>query len=119
MGCGGGCEVLGSVIVSPGTIDPIYTKPMPRGGASALVSLDVTQFASVSVGFIVLVQDRNYSDTAWVTAGTFATITGTGLKTRDISGFKQLVRLMMHWDTGSTHGDYLLLEAVNYSWRMY
>ena len=119
MGCGGGCEVLGSVIVSPGTTDPIYTKPMSRGGASALVSLDVTQFVSASVGYIVTVEHRNRSDTSWGAAGVFSTITGTGLKTKDISGFKQLVRMMMRWDTGTTHGDYLLLEAINYSWRMY
>ena len=79
----------------------------------------MTQFASVSVGYVVVVEHRNHSDTAWGTAGTFATITGTGLKTKDISGFKELVRLMMHWDTGTTHGDYLLLEAIHYSWRMY
>ena len=119
MGCGGGCEVLGSVIVSPGTTDPIYTKPMPRGGASALVSLDVTQFVSVSVGYVVTVQHKNEKDPSWGTAGSFAAISGTGLKTKDISGLKQLVRLMMHWDTGTTHGDYLLIEAINYSWRMY
>ena len=119
MGCGGGCEVLGSVIVSAGTTDPIYTKPMPRGGASALVSLDVTQFASASTPFIVTVEHKNRSDTTWGTAGTFSGISGVGLQTKDISGFKEQVRLMMHWDTGTTHGDYLLLEAINYSWRMY
>jgi len=118
MGCGGGCEVLGSVIVSAGTTDPIYTKPMPRGGAAALVSLDVTQFASTSVGFVVTVEHRN-RNAAWATAGTFASITGTGLQTKDVSGFKQLVRLMMHWDTGTTHGDSIVIEAINYSWRTY
>ena len=119
MGCGGGCEVLGSVIVSAGTTDPIYTKPMPRGGASALVSLDVTQFASASTPFIVTVEHKNRSDTTWGTAGTFSGISGVGLQTKDISGFKEQVRLMMHWDTGTTHGDSIVIEAINYSWRMY
>ena len=119
MGCGGGCEIVGSVILSPGGSSPIYTKPMPRGGESALVSLNVTEFFSASVALVVAVEMRNEDGTTWTTAGTFAAITGTGVVSKNVSGVKQLVRLLIHFDSGSTHGDSARIDGINFSWRPY
>ena len=119
MGCGGGCEMLGSLIVSPGVVSPVYTKAKPRGGEAALVSLHVSEFVSAGTALVVAVETKNHEDTSWSTVGTFAGITAAGTYFKDMSGFKQSVRVSLHFGTGSTHGDTARVGAINFSWRMY
>ena len=119
MGCGGGCGMLGSLIVSPGGVSPVYTKAKPRGGEAALVSLSVLEFVSAGTALVVAVETKNSDETSWSTVGTFAGITAAGTYSKDMSGFKQSVRMLLHFATGSAQGDTARIGAIHFSWRPY
>ena len=67
-----------------------YSEPFPRGGPSAVFTMDVVAIADAPT-FVVTVEHRNSNDT-WTVAGTFPNITGQGVSTKDITGLKQLLR---------------------------
>ena len=119
MGCGGGCELVGALVLSPGGVSPVYTKPMARGGESALVSIEVSEFVTASVGLEVIVQTKNSEDVSWTTAGTFSSITSAGVYSRDVTSFRQFVRLRINFASGSSQGDTARVGAINFSWRPY
>ena len=119
MGCGSGCEIVGAVILSQGSGSAVYTKPIPRGGEAAVVSINVSQFASGGAGAEVEVQSKNSNETSWTTADTITSITSTDVYSIEVSGLKQFVRLWLKWEAGSVQGDFMLVNGINFSWLPY
>ena len=115
MGCG--CQVDGTLIISPAGVSPVYTKPGRRGGPSALVSLEILEF-SASVSLAVYVQHKNRNDTAWATLATFSESMGSaGVYSEDMSGFKQQMRTVITFATGAAKGDIARVANIFYAWR--
>ena len=117
MGCGSGCEIVGALIVSPGGSSPVYTKPMPRGGEAALVSVSVSEFESAGASLEIDVQTKNSNETSWSGAGTITSITSADVYSVGVSGLKQFVRLSINFGAGASQGDLARLSAINFSWR--
>ena len=118
MSCGGGCSVLGALIVSPGGTSPVYTKPMRRGGAAAVVSLNVTEFNSSVANLDVTIEHKN-STGSWVSAGAITGISGTGVDSQYISSIRELVRLKFSFEVAASLGDLARVEAINWTWFTY
>ena len=119
MSCGGGCSVLGALIVSPGSPTPDYTKPMRRSGESAVVSIDVAAFSSASGILQVFVEHKNRGDTSWAALGAFSNITAAGLHWLNASGVKEEVRMKFQLDVSAVHGDFARVGAINWTWFRY
>ena len=114
MACG--CGLIGSPIISSGGSSPVYSKPAPRGGASALFSIEVLDI-SATYGIDVAVEHKNEEDTTWSSAGTFAGISATGVATKDISSLKEELRFAFT-PTG-TDGDAFHVIVAAPAWRPY
>ena len=115
MACG--CGLIGSPIISSGGSSPVYSKPAPRGGASALFSIEVLDI-SATYGIDVAVEHKNRGDTSWTQLAAFAApITAAGVVSMDMTGFKQLYRIVVRFATGVEAGDKVLVGNMNLSWR--
>ena len=119
MGCGSGCELVGAVILSQGSDSAVYTKPVPRGGESAIVSVNVSQFASEGANGEIEIQSKQSKETSWTTAGTITSISTTEVYSLEVSALRQFVRLWVKWQAGSVQGDFMLVNAINFSWLPY
>ena len=112
------CGLIGTLVISPGSVSPVYTKPIPRGGAAALFSIEVLEI-DASVGLAVMVQHKNRSCTLADLSGFSSVITTTGVHSLDMSGFKELVRVRAQYDTGTASGDLARISNMTFSWRPY
>ena len=97
--------------------NPYYSPEFPRGGLAATFTLDVSQVNLIG-NFAVSIEHRNSEDTSWTSAGTFAVISSTGAYSKDVTGLKEIVRLVFNF-TGSTATEsvHFLVQAP--SWRPY
>jgi hypothetical protein len=73
------------------------TEPIARadGTTKALFTIVVTNYIPAGAGTTVVtiaVQHRNFDDTAWTVAGTFAAIIADGTVNLTLAGLKQLIR---------------------------
>jgi len=113
------CGFIGSLLISPGSISPVYTKPIRRDGEAALFSLEILEI-DASVGLAVMVQHKNRGDTSWADlAGFSSPITTTGVHSLDMSGFKEEVRVRAQYDTSTESGDLARSSNMIFSWRPY
>ena len=94
-----------------------YSPSFPRGGESALFSLEVTHKMGGSPSLTVEVEHKNEEDTVWSSAGAFTAITTTGVKSKDVSGLKEECRFK-YTPTG-TDGDAFYLIVAAPAWRPY
>ena len=113
MGCGSGCEIVGTIILSPGSGSSVYTKPMPRRGESAVVSLNVSQFSSGGAVFEVEVQTKNSDEAGWSAVGSISSISDTGLYSVEVSSLKQFLRLWLKFGVGTAAGDFAMIDGIN------
>jgi hypothetical protein len=89
-----------------------YTPPMASEAKKASFSLEATHFYGAGA-LIATVEHKNLDETTWATAGTFADITGAGVKTLVIDGVKEEFRFKFGFSGGGA-GDFvhLLIAAV-------
>lgn len=80
-----------------------YTPPIAREAMKAIFSLETTHFISAGA-VVVTVQHKDFADTNWVTADTFANITGTGVDTLAVSDLKEEIRLKLGFTGGNPAG---------------
>ena len=117
MACG--CGLIGSLVISPGSVSPVYSKPVSRGGESALFSFEVLEIDS-TVGFDVKIQTKKRSSTTWLDLAAFASpITTTGVHSLDMSGFEDDARVVMASHAGSSSGNWTRVDSMNFAWRPY
>ena len=89
-----------------------YTPPIAREAMKAIFSLETTHFISAGA-VVVTVEHKDFADTAWVTADTFANITGTGVETLVVSPLREEFRFKIGFSGGNPFGfAHLLIAAV-------
>jgi len=76
-----------------------YTPPITREALDATFSLEATHFIC-SGSVVVTVEHKDFADTSWATADTFASIGGTGVETLTISGLKEEIRFKFGFSGG-------------------
>ena len=96
---------------------PQYSVAFPRQGESALFSVNVDAITA-NTTLEVAIQHRNRKDTSWDTLVSFSGITSTGVNTKDASGLKELVRLMITLTGTNADGSVHANFGVT-SWRPY
>ena len=95
-----------------------YNSPQfPRGGLAAMFALDVTHLNAH--GFAPRVEHRNTEDTTWATAGSFGPISSVGQYQIDVSGLKELVRLVYRFTAITSASGAVHFLAQDPSWRPY
>ncbi len=94
-----------------------YSPTFPRGGEAATFAVDVTHFDGGPT-LVVSVEHKNMEDTSWTTAGTFTTITATGLATKDVTGLKEELRIKYLFSAG-TAGNLAHIVVPAPQWRPY
>jgi len=110
--------IFGTTIIHDGTgTTPYLTPPFPRGGVGALFSLNVTHEGGTPE-MVIAVQHKNADETeaGWTTLGSFSTITATGVKTKDLEGFKEQVRFSITFSAGSL-GEFFHVVFAAPAWR--
>jgi len=94
------------------------TPTFPRGGLSATFVIQVLELVGSPTDLVALVEHKNMEDTAFSTAGTFATISSVTVATLSVSTIKEQVRFSFApTATNSWEGFYILLPAP--AWRPY
>ena len=111
--------IIGTTIFHDGTGTTEYMTPsFPRGGLSALFSLNVTH-KSGSPTMVVKIEHKNEDETAFTELVAFSDITATGPATKDISGgIKEELRLTFTFSGGSA-GNFFHLVIAAPAWRPY
>ena len=110
--------ILGTPILHDGTGTKAYLTPaFPRGGPNALFSVDVTHEGG-SPSMDIAVQHKNHDETeaAWTVLGNFATITSTGVASKDLEGCKEQVRFSITFSAGSL-GSFFMVRFLAPVWR--
>ena len=97
--------------------NPFYSPSFPRGGESALFSLEVTHKMGTSPSLAVTIEHKNEEDITWGAAGAFSAITTTGVKSQDISGLKEEIRF--NFTPTGTDGDAFHVIVAAPAWRPY
>lgn len=108
--------IMQTYIIHDGTGTDLYTSPpVARGGLAALFSINVTH-KSGSPTMLASVEHKNADEVSWASAASFASITATGMATKDISGLKEQVRFSFGFTAGSA-GDFFAIEVLAPVWR--
>jgi hypothetical protein len=93
-----------------------YTPAFPRGGLAALFSLEILGLVGSPSGMTATVEHKDVVDTSWSPNQSFASITSTGVKTQDVTGIQELVRIsFLVTASNDWEGFYLLIPAP--AWR--
>ncbi len=71
------------------------TPTVPRSGLSATFGVQVFALAGTGPTVEITVEHKNEEDTSFTTAGTFASISSTGVHTLDVSSLKEQIRLVV------------------------
>lgn len=102
--------LLGRTYIHPGDTTPYYTSPTPRPSEDAVFSVEATHVVGTPT-VVLRVEESNDGDaSSWATAGTFANITDTGVKTLEVTGLKERYRLAVSFSGGSVgHKVHLLI----------
>ena len=95
-----------------------YSPEFPRGGLAATFTIDVTHMVG-SPTVTVSVESRNSEDTSWTAAGSFSSITSSGVSSVDLSDIKEIVRFKYEFDAGDQVTDGLHFLMMPPSWRPY
>ena len=110
--------ILGFNVYCDGaTSTPYHTTSFPRRGQAAVFSLQVTHLSATTT-LDVTVEHRNREDTSWSTAGSFATITSTGVSTVNLGSLKEEIRFALAVPPG-VGGDWCRVYIAPPGWRPY
>jgi hypothetical protein len=89
-----------------------YTPPIAREALKATFSVEATHFISVGA-VVVTVEHKDFAETTWATAGTFADITADGVETLTVSALKEEIRFTFSFVGGNPFGfAHLVIAAV-------
>ena len=91
-----------------------YTPQIVREALEATFSVEATHFISAGT-VVVTIQHKDFADIAWVTADTFAGITGTGVETLTVSALKEEIRFKFAFTGGNPFG-FAHLVVVEPTW---
>jgi hypothetical protein len=80
-----------------------YTPPIAREELDATFSVETTHFASAG-SVVVTVEHKDFADVSWAAAGTFSSITGTGVETLAVSALKEEIRFKFSFVGGNPSG---------------
>jgi hypothetical protein len=96
--------LLGYTVVRNQTGSSVYyTPPIAREALEATFSVEATHFISAGT-VVVTIQHKDFADTSWVTADTFAGITGTAVETLTVSALKEEIRFKFSFTGGNPVG---------------
>ena len=110
--------IIGTTIFHDGTgTTPFYSPSFPRGGLAAIFSVDTTHISGAPT-LVITVEHKNEDETTWGTAGTFGSITGPGVSTKDVTSLKEEIRLAFTFSAGSA-GNFFHLVISAPAWRPY
>jgi len=98
--------------------NPFYSAPFSRGGLTGLFSVDVSHLVGGPT-VTLTVQHRNRDDLAFTDAGAFDAVTSTGLKTKQVDGLKEVVRLKVQFAAGDDSTDGIHFTVLRPAWRTY
>jgi hypothetical protein len=84
-----------------------------RQGLSATFSVDIMKLTATSL--LIDVEHKNIEDTSWSSAGTFASITSTGVKSVNIGTLKEQIRFV-YTITASDDYDGVHLNMLTPAW---
>lgn len=101
MGCS--CDLYGKQFVNPGGSAIFFSKPFVRGGPNGTFVVDVLSITT-NGSFEVSVHHRTDSG-SWSTAGSFSSITTTGVVTKHITGLKKNLRYEFRYGGTPDAGD--------------
>ena len=118
MGCGCDSGLISSLVISPGSVSPVYSRPIPRGGEAVVVSLEVLDLNS-TVNFEVSLEHKNSTDSSWTSLTSLPPIASAGVESKYVSGVKEMVRLAVQFATGTAVGDMANLGTFNLAWFQY
>jgi len=116
MGCG--CGLIGSLVISPGSVSPVYSNPVPRGGGAAIFSLEVLEL-NAAVSLEITLENKNRGDTSWGTLISLTPISATGVESKHVTGVKELCRVVAQFGTGTSSSDTARIASMNWSWLPY
>jgi hypothetical protein len=110
---------LGTTIIQSATAgDAYYSPSFPRGGQSALFSIETTHIKGAPT-LVVTVEHKNADDVAYTTAGTFADITTKNVFSLNLSGLKEEIRFKFTFGAGGVAGDFFHVLVPAPAWRPY
>jgi hypothetical protein len=84
-----------------------YSPPFGRGGEAAVFTVEVTH-RNGAPSLVAALEHRNAEDTSWTTAGTFSTISATGVFTLEVASLKEELRFKFTFSSGGL-GDFVHL----------
>ncbi len=94
-----------------------YSPEFPRGGEAALFSIEITHVGGTPAVTVAL-EHRNEDETSWTSAGTFSSISATGVYSKDLSGLKEILRFAITITSApATDAVHFLLPSP--AWRPY
>jgi hypothetical protein len=91
-----------------------YTPSIVRGALESTFSLETTHF-SCAGSIVVTVEHKDFADTSWATADTFASITATGVETLTISALKEEIRFKFGF-SGAGPGQFAHIVVAEPTW---
>ena len=92
-----------------------YSPSFPRGGLSAVFSVEVLALIS-GAALDIAVQYRNAEDTTWTTYGSAISASTVGVHTLEVTGIKEEVRLRFSVQ-GSAATDTVYANVLAPQWR--
>jgi len=91
-----------------------YTPPIVREALEATFSLETTHFICGG-SIVVTVEHKDFADTSWATADTFASITATGVETLTISALKEEIRFKLGF-SGAGPAEFAHMVVAEPTW---
>lgn len=79
--------------LSAGTPATYYSPTFPRGGLSATFVIEVFNLLGTSPTLECAVEHKNEDDTSFTSAGSFTSMSTTGIHKLDVSSLKEQLRL--------------------------
>ncbi len=97
--------IIGDTLVHDGVgTAPFYSPPFLRGGEAAVFTIEVT-LNNGGATLVFAVEHKNAEDTSWSSAGS-TSASATGVRTLEISGLKEELRLKFTFSAGLA-GDFV------------
>lgn len=111
--------IIGMTIIQSATAgDPYYSPSFPRGGQSALFSIETTHLKGTPT-LVVALEHKNADDAAWTAAGTFSNITTKDVFSLNLTGLKEEIRFKFTFGAGGAAGDFFHVLVPAPAWRPY
>jgi len=108
--------IVGQTVNNLGSMT-YYSPTFPRGGLSALFSVEVEGItADTTLG--IAIEHRNEEETSWTSAATFTAITAPAVHTKDATLLKELLRLTYTLTGTNTDGIVHVIVPAP-AWRPY